>query len=64
MEKLWDMLLDGLCNRWKCPNDLEEQTTQWLKGIWLAPRQINSLMDQGWLLLQPTVCSAPFIPVK
>lgn len=65
VEKLWDMLRDGLCNRrWKSLDHLEEQMTRWLKGFWQSPRQISSLIGQGWLLLQTNVCSAPFIPIK
>lgn len=65
VEKLWDMLRDGLCNRrWKSLEHLEEQTTRWLKEFWQSPRRIFSLVGEGWLLLQTNVCSAPFIPIK
>ncbi len=53
VEKLWEMLRDGLCNRsWKSLSDLLEQATQWLKAFWEEPERIKSLVGQGWLLHQ------------
>ena len=53
VEKLWDMLRDGLCNRcWKNLDHLLDQATRWLKAFWESPERIKSLVGQGWLLLQ------------
>jgi transposase len=53
VEKLWDRLRDGLCNRtWKDLDHLLEQATRWLKDFWESPEQIKSLVGQGWLLHQ------------
>lgn len=53
IEKLWDMLRDGLCNRtWKDIDHLLEQATRWLKDFWETPERIHSLVGQGWLLHQ------------
>ena len=53
VEKLWDMLGDGLCNRsWKSLDQLLEQATRWLKAFWEDPEHIRSLVGQGWLLDQ------------
>jgi len=53
IEKLWDMLRDGLCNRsWKDIDHLLEQATRWLRDFWESPERIHSLVGQGWLLDQ------------
>lgn len=53
VEKLWDRLRDGLCNRaWRNLDQLLEQATRWLKDFWQSPEQIQSLVGQGWLLHQ------------
>ena len=53
IEKLWDMLRDGLCNRsWKGINDLLKQVTRWLKDFWESPERIRSLVGNGWMLHQ------------
>lgn len=53
IEKLWDMLRDGLCNRsWKSIDQLLEQATRWLKDFWEEPKRIQSLVGEGWLLHQ------------
>ncbi len=53
VEKLWDMLRDGLCNRtWKNLDHLLEQITRWLEDFWQSPERIKSLVGQGWLLHQ------------
>ena len=56
VEKLWDMLRDGLCNRrWKDLDELLEAATSWLKRFWEEPRRIYSLIGQGWMLSQANV---------
>ena len=63
VEKLWDQLRDGLCNRsWKNLDDLLEAATAWLSDFWSDPRRIFSLIGQGWMLDQTNVCSLPIIP--
>jgi transposase len=53
IEKLWDMLRDGLCNRsWKDIKHLLEQATRWLKDFWETPDRIHSLVGDGWMLHQ------------
>ena len=53
VEKLWDMLRDGLCNRsWKSLDHLLDQATRWLEEFWESPERIKSLVGQGWLLVQ------------
>jgi transposase len=53
VEKLWDMLRDGLCNRtWKNLDHLLKQASRWLKEFWENPERIQSLVGQGWLLDQ------------
>lgn len=65
VERLWDMLRDGLCNRsWNSLEHLLEQAPRWLKEFWSDPRRICSLIGEGWMLHQVNVWFAPFIPVK
>ena len=53
VEKLWDMLRDGLCNRaWKNLDELLAHATSWLKQFWEDHERIKSLVGQGWLLHQ------------
>jgi len=53
VEKLWDQLRDGLCNRnWNGIDQLLEQATRWLRGFWRSPSKIRSLVGEGWLLHQ------------
>ena len=53
VEKLWEMLRDGLCNRtWKNINELLEHATRWLKNFWENPERIQALVGEGWLLDQ------------
>jgi transposase len=53
VERLWDQLRDGLCNRnWRCLDQLLEAATRWLKEFWEDPRRIFSLIGRGWMLQQ------------
>ena len=53
VEKLWDMLRDGLCNRsWKSLDHLLDATTRWLEEFWTQPDRIRSLIGEGWMLNQ------------
>lgn len=53
IEKLWDMLRDGLCNRsWRDIDELLEHATKWLKDFWEDSKRIHSLVGEGWLLHQ------------
>jgi len=50
VEKLWDMLRDGLCNRkWESLEDLLEAASRWLAKFWDAPEQVLSLVGDGWM---------------
>ncbi len=50
VEKLWDMLRDWLCNRrWGSLDELLESSTHWLKKFWDEPRNILSLVGNGWM---------------
>jgi len=63
VEKLWDMLRDGLCNRrWKSLDHLLEAATRWLKGFWESPKQILNLVGDSWMRDQANVYSLPIIP--
>lgn len=56
VEKLWDMLRDGLCNRaWRNIDELLDHATRWLKQFWENPKRIQSLVGNGWLLDQANV---------
>lgn len=53
VERLWDMLRDGLCNRsWQSLDDLLEAATRWLKEFWSEPSRILSLVGDGWMRVQ------------
>jgi transposase len=57
VEKLWDMLRDGLCNRtWRGLDDLMNAATRWLSAFWNEPRRILSLIGDGWMLRQANAC--------
>ena len=61
VEKLWDMLRDWLCNRnWESLDELLEASTLWLKRFWEEPRNVLSLIGDGWMLHQANVCSQPY----
>ena len=56
VEKLWDMLRDGLCNRaWRNIDELLDHATRWLTDFWQSPKRIQSLVGDGWLLDQANV---------
>ena len=53
VERLWDMLRDGLCNRsWQSLDDLLEAATRWLKDFWSEPSRVLSLVGDGWIRVQ------------
>lgn len=53
VEKLWDMMRDGLCNRrWKSLEHLLQEATRWLREFWSEPSKTYSLIGQGWMLHQ------------
>ncbi len=53
VEKLWDMMRDWLCNRrWDSLEELLESATYWLKSFWDEPKNIFSLIGDGWMSQQ------------
>ncbi len=53
VERLWDQLRDGLCNRqWRNLDHLLDAATRWLRQFWSDPSRIFSLVGNGWLLRQ------------
>jgi transposase len=53
VEKLWDQLRDGLCNRqWTDLAHLLAQATRWLRAFWENPARVRSLVGDDWLLHQ------------
>jgi transposase len=53
VERLWDQLRDGLCNRsWQNLEELLAHATRWLREFWGQPRRILSLVGDGWMRLQ------------
>ena len=53
VERLWDQLRDGLCNRkWLHLDHLLDAATKWLRQFWSDPSRIFSLVGDGWLLRQ------------
>ncbi len=53
VERLWDMLRDGLCNRvWRDLDKLMAHATLWLESFWNDPKRILSLVGSNSLLRQ------------
>lgn len=51
VEKLWDIMKDGLCNRvYETLEEVEKDITQVLKGYWEDGRKVFSLIGKGYLL--------------
>ena len=63
VERLWDMLRDGLCNRcWRCLDELMDAATKWLEKFWERPDQTLSLVGNGWMRTQANTRYGPLIP--
>lgn len=53
IERLWDVVKDGICNRcWETLVKLEEAITEILKGYWTCAERVRSLVGCAWLPLQ------------
>ena len=53
VEKLWDMMQELFCNcRWTLLEELLERATYWLKDFWDEPKNILSLVGDGWIRQQ------------
>jgi transposase len=53
VEKLWDIVKDGICNRFHENLDaLEEEITERLRPYWEDVRRVKSLIGEGWLLAE------------
>lgn len=53
VEKLWDIIKDGVCNRdWQTMAELEEGLIENLKPYWEAPKKVFSLFANSYLKLQ------------
>jgi transposase len=58
VEKLWDIVKDGICNRaCKTLEELEAAITAVLKGYWKDACKVFSLIGRGWLLDQANAIS-------
>jgi len=51
VEKLWDIVKDGICNRdWADLNQLEEKITERIKPYWEDANYVTRLIGNGYLL--------------
>jgi transposase len=51
VEKLWDIVKDGICNRdWADLDELEEKITERIKPYWEDARRVTRLIGNGYLL--------------
>ena len=52
VEKLWDIVKDGICNRdWADLDELEEKITERIKPYWEDAMRVTRLIGNGYLLL-------------
>lgn len=64
VEKLWDIVKDGICNRiYKTLEELEAAITDVLKRYWRDAAKVFSLVGRGWLLDQANAISPDVILV-
>ena len=64
IEKLWDIVKDGICNRlYPSLHDLEADITAVLRAYWSDARKVFSLIGRGWILDQVNVISPDVIPM-
>jgi transposase len=64
IEKLWDIVKDGICNRlYPTISDLESDITKVLAGYWNDSRKVFSLIGRGWILDQVNAISPDVIPL-
>ena len=53
IEKLWDIVKDGICNRlYENLDALEEAITDRLRPYWEDVRRVTSLIGDGWILAE------------
>lgn len=51
IEKLWDVVKDGICNRvFQTLDDLEDALTVELRKYWEGAERVHSLVGSGWML--------------
>jgi transposase len=51
VEKLWDIVKDGICNRdWKNLDELEEKITERIKPYWEDAKHVAKLIGNGYLV--------------
>ena len=51
IEKLWDIVKDGICNRvFEDLEEIEEALTEQLRKYWEDPGRVRSLIGNGWML--------------
>ena len=63
VEKLWDIVRDGICNRvFKTLEALHAAITEVLQGYWQDARRVFSLIGRGWLLAQANASGSSVIP--
>ena len=53
VEKLWDIVKDGICNRdWADLDQLEEKITERIKPYWEDAKRVTRLIGDGYLLFE------------
>ena len=56
VEKLWDIVKDGICNRdWADLDQLEEKITERIKPYWEDAKRVTRLVGNGYLLSELNV---------
>lgn len=51
VEKLWDIVKDGICNRdWNDLDEIEEKITERIKLYWEDAKHVTRLIGNGYLL--------------
>lgn len=63
VEKLWDIVRDGICNRvFRSLEELQEAIAAVLSLYWRDARRVFSLIGNGWLLAQANASGESVIP--
>ena len=56
VEKLWDIVKDGICNRdWADIDELEEKITERIKPYWEDAKRVTRLIGNGYLVSELNV---------
>jgi transposase len=64
VEKLWDIVRDGICNRvFPALAELRVALNAKLRPYWEDPSQVLSLLGSGWLLTQANAIGPTVLPV-